>query len=196
MPAPTYSPAEPLPLQPIQCVCTALKRTARIVGRAYDAGLATAGVSVTQYAILANVQRYAPISQMRLATHLGLERTTLYRTVESLEDRGWLTATPTGEGVTKVLALTPAGSQVLTRARRAWTEVQQGFEHTFGPSRWAAFLATLAEIQRYFEAQLEAEPPLSSPNLRKVTRRARPRTNTRRRTPGASRRDGRGMSGA
>jgi DNA-binding MarR family transcriptional regulator len=170
MPTLSHPPAESRSLQPIQCACTALKRAARIVGRAYDAGLASAGVSVTQYAILANIQRYAPISQMRLAGHLGLERTTLYRTVESLETGGWVTATPTGEGVTKVLTLTPAGSQVLTRARRAWAEVQQGFEHTFGAPRWAAFLTTLAEIQMYFEAQLEAEPPLRRPNPRKSRR--------------------------
>ena len=170
MPTPTPPPADAVPLKPIQCACTALKRAARIVGRAYDAGLAPAGVSVTQYAILANVQRYAPISQMRLATHLGVERTTLYRTVESLEDRGWLTATPTGEGVTKVLILTPAGTQVLARARRAWAQVQQGFEHTFGPTRWGAFLTTLAEIQAYFEGHLEAESPGSAPHSRKSRR--------------------------
>ena len=173
MPAPTYS-ADTSSLQPIQCACTALKRAARIVGRAYDAGLAPAGVSVTQYAILANIQRYEPISQMRLATHLGLERTTLYRTVESLETQGRLTATPTGEGVTKVLTLTPAGAQVLARARRAWEQVQQGFEHTFGTSRWAAFLTSLAEIQRYFEGHLEAEPPASALQPRK-SRRSRTR---------------------
>ena len=158
-------------MQPIQCACTALKRTARIVGRAYDAGLAAAGVSVTQYAILANIQRYAPISQMRLATHLGLERTTLYRTVESLGTRGWLTATPTGEGVTKVaLTLTPAGTQVIARARRAWQQVQQGFEDTFGATRWGAFLATLDEIQAYFSGPLEAEPPAGASQTRESKR--------------------------
>src|SRR5512138_1365721 len=162
MPTLLHQPAEPRSLQPIQCACTALKRAARIVGRAYDAGLASAGVSVTQYAILANIQRYAPISQRRLAGHLGLERTTLYRTVESLETRGWLTATPTGEGVTKVLALTPAGTQVLARARRAWAQVQQGFEDTFGATRWGAFLTTLDEVQTYFEGHPAAEPPPSA----------------------------------
>lgn len=177
MPAP---PAKGLPLHQIQCVCTTLKRAARIVGRVYDAGLAPAGVTVTQYAILANVQRYAPIPQMRLATHLGLERTTLYRTVESLEDLGWLTATPTGEGVTKVLTLTPAGTQVLARARQAWARVQQGFEHTFGATRWAAFLASLAEIQAYFEGHFEAEPPPSASHPRKSRR---PRGTRRRQEP-------------
>ncbi len=169
MPASMHSPVESPPLQPIQCACTALKRAARIVGRAYDAGLVPAGVSVTQYAILANIQRYAPISQMRLATHLGLERTTLYRTVESLEDRGWLTATPMGEGVTKVLTLTPAGTQVLTRARRAWAQVQREFEHTFGATRWGAFLATLDAIQKYFGGQLAAA---AEPSARASKRRA------------------------
>ena len=166
MSTPTHLLVPPQPLQPIQCACTTLKRAARIVGRAYDAGLARAGVSVTQYAILANIQRYAPISQMRLAIHLGLERTTLYRTVDNLEARGWLTATPTGEGVTKVLALTPAGAQVLARARRAWAQVQQEFEHTFGATRWGTFLTTLGEIQAYFEGDLEAEPPASAPHSR------------------------------
>jgi DNA-binding MarR family transcriptional regulator len=153
MHAPAPRRADTLPLPPIQCACTALKRAARIVGRAYDAGLAPAGVTATQYAILVNIQRYAPIAQMRLATHLGLERTTLYRTVESLERRGWLTAMPTGEGVTRVLALTPAGTRVVGRARRAWARIQQRFHDPFGATRWGAFLATLDEIQRHFEGQ-------------------------------------------
>lgn len=170
MRAPTQPPTGAVPLQPIQCACTALKRAARIVGRAYDAGLAPAGVTVTQYAILANVQRYAPIAQMRLAAHLGLERTTLYRTVESLERQGWLAATATGEGVTKVLALTAAGTQVLARARRAWAQVQQDFEHAFGTTRWGKFLTTLAEIQAYFEGHLEVEPLAGAPHSRKSRR--------------------------
>jgi DNA-binding MarR family transcriptional regulator len=180
MHAPANPPADTLPLQPIQCACTALKRVARIVGRAYGAGLAPAGVTATQYAILVNIQRYAPISQMRLAAHLGLERTTLYRTVESLERRGWLTAMPMGEGVTKVLALTPAGTQVVGRARRAWAQVQQGFQNTFGATRWGAFLATLDEIQRHFEDRVGGEPSTggSSRGVRRphATRRRRSRS--------------------
>lgn len=181
MPPQVAPPDDALPMQPIQCACTALKRAARIVGRAYDAGLASAGVTVTQYAILANVQRYAPISQMRLATHLGLERTTLYRTVETLAGRGWLTARPTGEGVTKVLTLTPAGAQVLARARRVWAQLQQEFERAFGATRWGAFLATLGDIQTYFEGQLGVEPPPGG-----LLPRGARRPRGRRRRPAAS----------
>ena len=159
------------PLQPIQCACTNLKMAGRIVGRVYDRALAPAGVTVTQYAILINVHRYQPISQMRLATHLGIERTTLYRAVDLLARHGLLTATPTGEGVTKVLALTPRGAQVTRQACSLWERIQQEFQRTFGSARWTAFLHTLAEIRQHFGDQLE--DALAMPDQRRRPRARR-----------------------
>ncbi len=152
------SRADTRQLQPIRCACTALRMAARIVSRAYDAGLAAAGMNATQYAILVNVNRYEPISQVRLAAHLGLERTTLYRAVEILEGRGWLTATPAGEGVMKLLALTPAGGRIVVRARLEWEQVQHAFQGAFGTNRWGEFLTMLDEIREHFEGQLEPGP--------------------------------------
>ena len=149
------------PLHTIQCACTNLKMAARIVGRVYDTALGTAGVNATQYAILINTHRYQPISQMRLANHLGLERTTLYRAVEILAGNGWLTATPTGAGVTKVLELTPRGAQIAAQAQRGWDTVQQGFLHTFGAARWGAFLGMLDEIRGHFGDPSGVEPKTS-----------------------------------
>jgi len=156
------------PLQPIQCACTNLKMAARIVGRAYDMALGPAGVNATQYAILVNVRRYQPISQMRLAAHLGLERTTLYRAVDILEGHGLLKATPSGEGVTQVLALTPRGEQITTQARREWEQVQQRFQRAFGTARWSEFLHTLAEIRQHFGDRVDDAPP-----IRRVRRHSR-----------------------
>ncbi len=156
-------------LQPIRCACTALRMAARIVSRSYDVGLAAAGMNATQYAILVNVHRYEPISQMRLATHLCLERTALYRAVEILEGRGWLTTTPTGKGVTKALALTPAGTMIVERARREWERVQQAFQGAFGAKRWDEFLAMLDEIRQHFE--IDPDPPARTSDSRAPRRR-------------------------
>ena len=150
------------PLQPIQCACTNLKMAARTLGRAYDMALTKAGVNTTQYAILINVHRYQPISQMRLAAHLGLERTTLYRAVDILEGHGLLKATPIGEGVTQVLTLTPRGEQTTQQARRLWEQVQQRFQRVFGTARWSEFLHTLAEIRQHFSDQQDDTPPMRS----------------------------------
>jgi DNA-binding MarR family transcriptional regulator len=139
-----------LPDTRILCACTNLKMTARVVGRAYDDALAAAGLNVTQYAILVNVDRHQPISLMKLADLLGLERTSLYRAVALLEKNGWLRATDLGEGVTRVVALTDAGDKLLEKARPLWEKTQNAFVRQFGRERWDEFLGTLAEIRGHF----------------------------------------------
>jgi DNA-binding MarR family transcriptional regulator len=134
----------------VQCACTNLKRASRVVGRAYDEALAPAGLNATQYAILANVGRHQPISQMSLADLLDLERTSLYRAVALLESNGWLESSPLGEGVTKVLALTKKGTDVLAKARPRWERVQGEFVAAFGKTKWEGFLATLDTIREHF----------------------------------------------
>jgi DNA-binding MarR family transcriptional regulator len=134
----------------ILCACTNLKMTARVVGRAYDDALAGAGLNVTQYAILVNVGRHQPISLMKLADLLGLERTSLYRAVALMEKNGWLRATDLGEGVTRVVALTDAGDALLDEARPLWEKTQTAFVRRFGRERWDELLGTLAEIREHF----------------------------------------------
>src|SRR5438093_13256284 len=108
----------------IQCACTNMKMAARVVGRAYDQALAPSGLNATQYAILVNVDRYQPISQMGLADHLGLERTSLYRAADLMEENGWLRSRALGEGTTRVLELTAAGRERLEAARPCWVAMQ------------------------------------------------------------------------
>ena len=134
----------------IACACTNLKKAARVVGRAYDNALAPAGVNATQYAILVNIHRYQPIEQARLAEHLSLERTTLYRAVALMQKKGWLTAVGIGNGVALELSLTARGEKVLAKAMARWEEMQSRFIDYFGRSRWNEFVSTLDEIQEHF----------------------------------------------
>jgi DNA-binding MarR family transcriptional regulator len=134
----------------IRCACTSFKMTARVLGRAYDEALAPSGLNATQYAILVNVDRYQPISQMDLADHLGLERTSLYRAVELMEKKRWLRTTPLGEGVTKLVELASSGETRLAQARPLWEGAQAPFVRKFGKERWDALLDVLEEIRGHF----------------------------------------------
>jgi DNA-binding MarR family transcriptional regulator len=134
----------------IRCACTNLKMTARIVGRAYDDSLAPAGINATQYAILVNVGRHQPISQMGLADHLGLERTSLYRAVELMEKNGWLATSALGEGTTRMVELTPEGAKKLEQSKPLWEKAQAPFVRKFGKARWEEFIGTLEEIRAHF----------------------------------------------
>jgi len=134
----------------IKCACTNLKMTARVVGRAYDEALAPAGINATQYVILVNVGRYQPISQMGLADHLGLERTSLYRAVELMEKKRWLGTTPLGEGTARLVELTPEGEKKLEQSKPLWEKAQAPFVRKFGKDRWETFIGTLEEIRAHF----------------------------------------------
>ena len=123
---------------------------ARQIGRAYDAALAPSGLNTNQYAILANIQRYQPVSQMELAQHLKLERTTLYRAVGLMERKGWVRAGNSGKGVEKVLAVTGRGAALLGEARRSWELVHSRFLEAYGARKWEEFLRTLEDVQSHF----------------------------------------------
>jgi len=140
----------------IECACTNLKKAARVVGRAYDNALAPAGLNATQYAILINIRRYQPIEQARLAEHLSLERTTLYRCLAVMQKKGWLTTSETGSGVALELSLTARGEKVAKAAKARWEETQSRFVGLFGRKRWSEFVATLDEIQEHFSEANES----------------------------------------
>jgi DNA-binding MarR family transcriptional regulator len=137
-------------LAPISCACTNLKMASRIVGRAYDEALSDLEINSTQYAILVNVGRYQPISQIKLADHLGLERTSLYRAVGILEKQGLIESESLGEGVTKILKLKSKGTELVSHAKPRWERVQNSFLQAFGRERWQDFLSTLGEVRAHF----------------------------------------------
>lgn len=142
------------PLKKIRCACTSLKMASRVVSRGYDLAIEPTGLNVTQYSILVNISRYQPISQMRLSEHLDMERTTLYRSLDILEDKGWVKVQPIGEGSTKVVELTAKGKDVTAAASLKWKSVHDKFIAKFGSEKWEEFAEMLDEVREYFKAAL------------------------------------------
>jgi DNA-binding MarR family transcriptional regulator len=141
------------PFKKIHCACTNLKMASRVVGRAYDSALASSDLTSTQYAILITIFRYQPVSQMSLADHLDMERTTLYRAVYILEKGGWVKSNYSGEGITKILELTGSGEKITTQAHKKWEALQNAFENSFGTKKWQEFIEMLEEIREHFRNQ-------------------------------------------
>jgi DNA-binding MarR family transcriptional regulator len=142
------------PLKKIRCACTSLKMASRVVSRGYDLAIESSGLNVTQYSILTNISRYQPISQMRLSEHLDMERTTLYRSLDILEDKGWVKVQPTGEGLTKVVELTAKGKELTAAAGVKWKVVHDKFVAKFGSEKWDELAEMLDEVRDYFKASL------------------------------------------
>ena len=125
------------------CACQKVRIAARAVTRAYDQALRPVGLRSTQFTVL--VAAGIPLNQ--LATVLGLERTTLTRSLDSIEKEG-LIRVGSVDGRTRNVVLTQRGKDRLELALPLWNQAQQNLRGRLGEQGWAMVndgLAMLAE---------------------------------------------------
>src|SRR5215467_14524665 len=79
------------------CAAFNFRRTARAVTRLYDEALQPAGIRSTQFAILVAVKKSEPVAIGELGRTLGLDATTMTRSLRLLKKDGLLTVSRRGE---------------------------------------------------------------------------------------------------
>lgn len=130
-----------------RCNCLAVRQAARHITQFYDRCLAPAGLRTTQYSILANVDRLAPVAIHTLASELAMDRTTLGRNMLPLERDGLIAIeSRVSDRRSKELRLTQAGARRLSAARKYWADAQTCFENAFGSSRAASLRGELRAV--------------------------------------------------
>ncbi|MFZ3353554.1 MAG: MarR family transcriptional regulator [Xanthobacteraceae bacterium] len=120
------------------CNCFAVRSAARHVTQLYDQFLAPSGLRANQFSILAKLDRLGPMTINMLAEAMVTDRTTLARNLKPLQRDGLINieASRTDRRA-KELHLTKTGMKRLDEARKAWSQAQSRFEHTFGARRTA-----------------------------------------------------------
>ena len=128
-----------------RCTCHLLRRLTRRVTQAYDQALVPAGVTITQYSLLGHVHRYPRSSVSALAASMGMDRTTLVRTLKPVIAAGWVRYGERHAGRSASLELTPAGRARLRAAQPYWSSAQDAVEGTLSTKRVARLHAMLNE---------------------------------------------------
>ena len=129
-----------------KCAAGTLRRASRSIARIYDAHLARAGLTTTQFSLLTQLERHdGPIGLSQLAEEQVFERTSLYRALRPLERQGLIRVTA-ARGRAKEAALTARGTRRLAQARPHWRAAQNAFLREFGHSAWGTLAAQLGEI--------------------------------------------------
>lgn len=123
------------PIRPSLCYCQATRRSARYLTRMYDRHLVPAGISISQYAILAALQREPHLLVAELAGRMVMERTTLVRALNPLREAGLVESGATGSGRRLALSLSQRGLKKVAEARPLWEAAQKEFEKEFGVKR-------------------------------------------------------------
>lgn len=106
------------------CIAMRLRQINRMVTRLYDEALRPLGLTVNQLNILATIVIRGPIAPGQLAQMLGMEKSTVSRTIDRMYKRGWIDI---GEGKDKrsqSLNATRQGRQLLLKAAPVWDELQ------------------------------------------------------------------------
>jgi DNA-binding MarR family transcriptional regulator len=107
------------------CAGLALRRTGRMSTQIYDAHLQPSGLTVGQFGLMAQVFGSSlsrpPLTMKELSSALGMDPTTLNRTLKPLENQGLVRTTPDDrDRRARCIHLTDAGRERLARALPRW----------------------------------------------------------------------------
>lgn len=138
------------------CTCFLLRKLTRRVTRAYDSAIAPAGLTITQYSLLRHLQRDPGQSVSALAQGMGMDRTTLLRTLRPVIASGWARHGERAAGRSAELELTAKGSERLRVAHPLWARAQGDLRERLGPLHTADLHALLAASLAAFD---KAPPP-------------------------------------
>jgi DNA-binding MarR family transcriptional regulator len=107
------------------CLCLAVRRAARVLGRRYDGVLADLGVNHGQFTILVALSGERPVAVGELSAELEMDRTTLTAALKPLERHDLVALRPDpADGRARLVAMTAKGRALLEAAIPRWRAVQ------------------------------------------------------------------------
>lgn len=134
---------------PADLFCTGhrLRKATRKATQIYDHALAAHGLTVTQYSLIAMLARDGGMPLGRLAEKIGMDRTSMTRTIRPLAKAGYVAMTPRkGDRRIRDVTVTEKGGAVFARALKDWQRAQQTVARSLGRERLENLHALLADI--------------------------------------------------
>ena len=128
------------------CACFNVRNAARLITSLYDRVLEPSQLKTTQFAILANLNADDQATMQSLATGLGLDPSTMTRTLRPLTDAGLIEVQAGDDRRSKRLTLTSAGRRKLTLCHRLWKQAQDELRERLGRETFERMIGDLAAV--------------------------------------------------
>ena len=130
----------------LPCACANLRRASRAASQLYEEQVRGAGLTIAQFTLLQVLFRAGEITQGGLGETLVLDSTTLTRTLQPLERKGWIRRRTGLDRRERRIALTDAGRARYRRALPAWNRAQKALLERLGGRRLNRLMTDLSEI--------------------------------------------------
>jgi DNA-binding MarR family transcriptional regulator len=128
------------------CACYKVRKAARAVTKIYEEVLRPIGLRATQFSLLMATRVMGPVTVVKLAQVMVMDRTTLTRNLQLLETRGLITIKPGEDRREREINLTAEGMEVLAKAVPLWEEAQERVREGLGEERLQNLLGDLSEM--------------------------------------------------
>ena len=128
------------------CACFKVRKAARAITKLYEEVLRPSGLRATQFSMLMVTRVMGPVTVVKLAQVMVMDRTTLTRNLQILEKRGLITIKPGEDRREREVNMTDVGMEVLTKALPLWEEAQNRVEEGLGEERLQNLLGDLSEM--------------------------------------------------
>lgn len=134
------------------CFCINLRRAAGVLSDFYDKSLSKAQLTTSQFSLMKSLSRIQPCTVTALADEMGLERTTLVRTIKPLADRGLIHNLAPAKSRNKLLSLTEDGDALMEYAASLWEEAQGAVKAYMGAEQIENLMQLLARLEEFGES--------------------------------------------
>ena len=131
------------------CIVAAMRAATRRLTQLYDEAIAPTGLRITQFHILAELERQAvdPPTVGELAEILTMERSALGQTLRPLARDGLIDlGHDKRDGRRRPVKLTKAGKDKVARGRPYWAGAHEKFGEFFGDDQLVVLRETLRDI--------------------------------------------------
>jgi DNA-binding MarR family transcriptional regulator len=119
-------------LPELVCACANLRRATRAITQIYDDALRPDGLRITQLSLLKALDLAGELGQGRLGQIMGIDTTTLTRTLAPLRKQGLLEIRPGKDRRERRLRLTPKGRSRVAALMPLWERAQDRVKHFLG----------------------------------------------------------------
>ncbi len=124
-----------VPLLP--CLCGNLRRASRLVSQLYESEPGwSKGLTVAQHSLLQAIAQSGTITHAGLGWLLGLDQTTVSRSLATLGKRGWVRFARGEDRRERRVTLSAEGQRELRRVEHAWRRAQARLRRHYGADEW------------------------------------------------------------
>jgi DNA-binding MarR family transcriptional regulator len=131
-----------------ECMGYNVRKTARLLAKAYDDALAPCSLKSTQFSVLVGLHAKGPLGMKELADILKMDRTTLTRNLKPLERRRLVRVQVGNDLRQRAITLTEEGVKLLADAIPLWRRVQRRLVSLLGEGEAAQLLSALHSLDK------------------------------------------------